>query len=167
MNQESAAINAKPTIAAPIKEYGFNTPQRFFVGYTLAVLVDLTVLNLFNEFWQYITVESFSISLLVAILLQLLLKLTIAAEHAIANYFKDKPGKAPKFYRAFCTWLILFGSKFVMLEAINLVFGDRINFTGPVDGIVAFFALVFGILIAEFIVSKIYFSLEDKPKPAV
>lgn len=59
MSQESAVINAKPTLAAPIKEYGFNTPQRFFVGYTLAVLVDLTVLNLFNEFWQYITVESF------------------------------------------------------------------------------------------------------------
>ena len=50
-----------------------------------------------------------------------------------------------------------------MLEAINLAFGDSITFTGPFDGLVAFFALVFGILIAEFIVSKIYFSLRDKP----
>jgi hypothetical protein len=32
------------------KEYGFNTPQRLFVGYTLAVLVDLTVLNFFDEY---------------------------------------------------------------------------------------------------------------------
>ncbi|WP_180961200.1 hypothetical protein [Shewanella sp. GutDb-MelDb] len=161
MTQQTEPIKTKPTLATPIKEYGFNTPQRLFVGYTLAVLVDLTVLNLFNEFWEYITLESFSISLLVAILLQLLLKLTIAAEHAIAEYFKTKPGRAPKFYRAFTTWAILFGSKFIMLEAINLVFGDSIQFTGPADGIVAFFALVFGILIAEFMVSKIYFSLED------
>lgn len=27
------------------RDYGFNTPQRLFVGYTHAVLVDLTVLN--------------------------------------------------------------------------------------------------------------------------
>lgn len=32
-------------MSSTTKEYGFNTPQRLFVGYTLAVLVDLTVLN--------------------------------------------------------------------------------------------------------------------------
>lgn len=30
-----------------VREYGFNTPQRLFIGYTLAILVDLTVLNFF------------------------------------------------------------------------------------------------------------------------
>jgi len=30
-------------MSSATKEYGFNTPQRLFVGYTLAVLVDLTV----------------------------------------------------------------------------------------------------------------------------
>ncbi|KPZ68131.1 hypothetical protein A9267_19235 [Shewanella sp. UCD-FRSSP16_17] len=149
------------TLARPL--HGFNSPQRYFVGYTLAVLVDLTVLNLLDEFWQHINVSSFSISLLVAILLQLLLKLTIAFEHKLADYFKSKPGTAPKIYRALSTWAILFFSKIIMLEAINLAFGDAITFTGPVDGLVAFFVLVFGILIAEFIVSKIYFSLRDKP----
>ncbi|ARD23022.1 hypothetical protein [Shewanella japonica] len=149
------------TLARPL--HGFNSPQRYFVGYTLAVLVDLTVLNLLDEFWQHINVSSFSISLLVAILLQLLLKLTIAFEHKLADYFKSIPGTAPKVYRALSTWAILFFSKIIMLEAINLAFGDAITFTGPVDGLVAFFVLVFGILIAEFIVSKIYFSLRDKP----
>jgi len=60
------------------------------------------------------------------------------------------------------TYIILMGSKIVMLDAVNIVFADATNFSGPFDGIVAFFALIFGILIAEFIVSKIYFSLEDK-----
>ncbi|WP_144206783.1 hypothetical protein [Shewanella donghaensis] len=153
------------TIATPL--HGFNTPQRYFVGYTLAILVDLLVLNLFAEFWQHINVSSFSVSLLVAILLQLLLKLTIALEHKIADYFKAKPGKAPKVYRALSTWAILFFSKIIMLEVIDLSFGDSITFTGPFNGLVAFFALVFGILIAEFIVSKIYFSLRDKPEEEV
>lgn len=153
-----------PTILEPIKEYQFNTPQRMFIGYTLAILVDLVVLSLIAEFSDYIFIESFSIALMVAILLQLLLKVTIAGEHKLANYFKSKPGTAPKVYRAITTYIILVGSKIIMLEAVNIVFGDAINFSGPFDGIVAFFALIFGILIAEFIVSKIYFSLEDKKR---
>ncbi|CAK1918541.1 hypothetical protein VCRA2113O324_220001 [Vibrio crassostreae] len=36
------------------KVYGFNTPQRLFVGYTLAVLVDLVVLNFFDEYWDFV-----------------------------------------------------------------------------------------------------------------
>ncbi|MFA0544436.1 hypothetical protein AB4512_24630, partial [Vibrio sp. 10N.222.52.B7] len=69
---------------------------------------------------------------------------------------------APKVYRALSTYIILVGSKFVMLEAINLMFGDKVSFTGPWGGVVAFFAVVFTILVAEVIVSKVYFALDDK-----
>ncbi len=144
------------------KVYGFNTPQRLFVGYSLAVLVDLVVLNFFDEYWEYVNIESFTISFAAAILLQLLLKFSIGLEHKIANYFKAKEGLAPKIYRGLSTYVILVGSKFLMLEAINLMFGDKVSFTGPWHGVVAFFAVVFAILIAETIVSKIYFALEDK-----
>ncbi len=148
------------------KIYGFNTPQRLFVGYTLAVLVDLTVLNLFDEYWGFVNIESFTISLAAAILLQLLLKLSIGLEHKLADYFKTKPGTAPKIYRGITTYIILVGSKFIMLEAINIMFGDKVQFTGPWNGVVAFFAVVFAILVAEIIVSKIYFALDDTPKEA-
>ncbi|MGI9874708.1 hypothetical protein ACKVMW_03875 [Vibrio chagasii] len=144
------------------KVYGFNTPQRRFVGYTLAVLVDLVVLNFFDEYWDFVNIESFTISLIAALLLQLLLKLSIGLEHKIAEHFKSKSGTAPKIYRAITTYIILVGSKFVMLEAINLLFGEKVSFTGPWNGVVAFFAVVFTILIAEVIVSKIYFALDDK-----
>ncbi|MEZ8352506.1 hypothetical protein AB6C45_14675 [Vibrio splendidus] len=140
------------------KVYGFKTPQRLFVGYTLAVLVDLVVLNFFDEYWDFVNIESFTISLIAA----LLLKLSIGLEHKIAEHFKSKPGTAPKVYRAITTYIILVGSKFVMLEAINLLFGDKVSFTGPWGGVVAFFAVVFTILVAEVIVSKIYFALDDK-----
>ncbi|OCH15507.1 MULTISPECIES: hypothetical protein [unclassified Aliivibrio] len=146
------------------KEYGFNTPQRLFVGYTLAVLVDLTVLNFFDEYWDFVNIESFTISFAAAILLQLLLKLSINAEHRIADYFKNKPGTAPKIYRGLSSYVILVGSKFIMLEAINILFGDKVSFDGPLNGVVAFFAVVFTILIAEITVSKIYFALSEKEK---
>ena len=32
--------------------------------------------------------------------------------------------------RLLATWLVLFGSKFVILEAINIVFGDKVQFGG-------------------------------------
>ena len=51
-----------------------------------------------------------------------------------------------------------------MLEAINILFGDKVSFTGPLNGVVAFFAVVFVILISEVVVSKIYFALDDSDK---
>lgn len=149
------------------KEYGFNTPQRLFVGYTLAVLVDLTVLNFFDEYWDYVNIESFTISFAAAILLQLLLKLSISAEHKVANYFKTKTGTAPKVYRGLSTYVILVGSKFIMLEAINILFGDKVDFSGPWNGVIAFFAVVFTILISEVVISKIYFALSNQNKSQV
>ncbi|MGY3571329.1 hypothetical protein [Vibrio paucivorans] len=149
------------------KVYGFNTPQRLFVGYTLAILVDLTVLNFFDEYWEYVTIDSFTISFAAAILLQLLLKLSIGLEHKLANYFKTKPGTGAKVMRGISTYIILVGSKFVMLEAINLMFGDKVQFTGPLNGVVAFFAVVFVILISEITVSRIYFALEDRKEDKV
>ncbi len=47
--------------------------QQLFLRYFTAILVDLTVLNLFEEYWAPVVIESFTISLLAALLLQALL----------------------------------------------------------------------------------------------
>jgi hypothetical protein len=146
------------------KHYGFNTPQRLFVGYTLAVLVDLTVLNFFDEYWEFVNIESFSISFAAAILLQLLLKLAIRVEHKVAEYFKSKSGQAAKLYRGISSYVILVGSKFIMLEIINIMFGEKVQFSGPFHGVVAFLTVVITILVVEVIISKIYFMLSDAEK---
>jgi hypothetical protein len=44
-------------------------------------------------------IEYFSISLLAAILLQLLLQITIKIEHHVVSFFKNKPGAAVKVLR--------------------------------------------------------------------
>jgi hypothetical protein len=66
--------------------------QLLYVRYFVAVLVDLVVLNLFEEYWDAVVIESFTMSLLTALLLQLLLKITIKIEHRISVYFKSKSG---------------------------------------------------------------------------
>jgi len=130
--------------------------QRLFVRYLMATLIDLTVLNLFDEYWQHVTVDSFTISILAAILLQVLLKATLALEHRVAGFFNDKSGAVAKFLRYFTAWLILFGSKFVMLGAIDLAFGDDVEFGGPVHGVVAFIVVVVVMLAAEEMVARFY-----------
>ena len=74
-----------------------STSQKLFIRYFTAILIDLVVLNLFVEYSQYVDVHSFTISLLAAVLLQVLLKLTLAVEHRIAAYFNAKKGGFAKF----------------------------------------------------------------------
>jgi hypothetical protein len=133
-----------------------NNSQKLFVRYLVAVLIDLTVLNLFDEFWDLVTIEPFSVSVLAAILLQVLLKATLVLEHKVAAYFNAKSGGFAKFMRFFTAWLILFGSKFIMLGAIDFAFGDDVLFTGPLHGVVSFIVVVMVMLAAEEIAVRIY-----------
>lgn len=123
--------------------------QRLIMRYTFGVLIDLVVLNLFAEFWDSVTVASFSWSLLAAILLQFLLKGTIYLEHKVAMYFSSRSGAFMKFMRYFGAWLILFLSKFVFLEVIVLVFGDKVRFEGMWHGVVPLIFVVLAMVVAE------------------
>jgi len=136
-----------------------NRRQHLFMRYFTAVLVDLAVLNLFDEYWHLVQIESFTISLFTAVVLQVLLQATLVVEHRIADYFKAQSGTAAKVKRIFASWFVLFASKFVILEAINLAFGDEVVFAGPAHGVVAFIAVVVVMVVAEQVVIRVYRAL--------
>jgi hypothetical protein len=133
-----------------------NDRQRLFVRYFTGTLIDLAVLGLFAEFLEVVHIDSFSICLLAAVLLQVLLKLTIAAEHRVADYFNARQGAFMTFMRFFGAWLILFGSKFVILEALTFVFGEKVQFDGPLHGLAVLIGIIVAMLVAEEIVVRIY-----------
>jgi hypothetical protein len=130
--------------------------QRVFMRYLTATLVDLVVLGLFAEYWEHVTADSFTILLLAAVILQILLKLTIVVEHRLAAFFNARPGGFNKFMRFFTAWLVLFGSKFVILEALVLAFGDRLRFGGPFHGVVVLIVVVVTMLVVEAVLVKFY-----------
>jgi len=132
-----------------------STSQKLFIRYFTAILIDLVVLNLFVEYSQYVDVDSFTISLLAAVLLQVLLKLTLAVEHRIAAYFNAKKGGFAKFMRYLSAWLVLFGSKFVILEALAFAFGAKVHFGGPIHGLVMLIVVVVVMLIAEEVIVRL------------
>ena len=132
------------------------TAQSLFVRYILAVLIDLVVLNLFDEYADNVEIDSFTISLLAAILLQILLKLTLLLEHRVAAWFKTKPGQFWTVARFLTAWAILFGSKFVFLEAINIAFGDSVRFFGVLHGLVTLIVVLLVMILAEEAVARTY-----------
>ena len=148
------SANSNPTaVRAP--SHG----QRLFLVYTLFILVDLAVLNFFDEFWEPVVIDSFAISFLAAALLQVLLRLTLHLEHLTADYFHKKGGKCAKGKRLLASWIVLLVSKFVILESINIVFGDRVLF----GGLIPFIVVVVTIILTEAALSKIYTMLGDDP----
>ena len=130
--------------------------QRLFVRYFVGILIDLVVLNLFAEYSPKVVVDSFTTSLLAAVVLQALLQGTIAVEHTVMHYFEGKAGAAMKFAKYFCAWLVLFGSKFVILEALAFLFEADLQFHGIWHGLITLIVVIVAMLAAEEFVVRIY-----------
>ena len=145
-----------------------NARQVVFLRYLPFVLIDLVVINLYVEYWDKVVIDSFTLTLLTACVMQLLLKLVMELEHRVAGYFKAKPGKLAVAMRWFVAWSIVFSSKFVILAVVDLIFGEHVDF----GGIIPFFAVVFSIIGAEALIAKVAYSLgedadekeDDSPK---
>mgnify|MGYP001826447242 CR=1 FL=1 len=128
--------------------------ERFLRG-TLGVLVDVTILALFVEHWDRVVIDSYTIALLTAILLQAMLKATLALEHRLAAFFRNHARAGTTALRLLTTWVLLLASKVVILETVNVVFGDDVEF----GGLLPFVVLVVVMLAAEAIIERVYDAL--------
>lgn len=128
--------------------------QLIFVSWTKDVLIYIIVLNLFVEYNAAIVIDSFTISIFTAILLKVLLEVILKLEHKVADFFEARPGTLSKFLRVLFIWLILFLSKFVILEIVDIVFGDHVELGHFLDVLV----LVITLMIARELVQRIYIS---------
>ncbi len=91
------------------------------------VLVYVVVLNLFVEYFPRVLSESFTLSLLTAVLLKVILEVVVAAKNRAKARFRSASTPGGKVVAGFLLWLVLFGSKFLVLEAVALVFGSRVS----------------------------------------
>ena len=125
----------------------------------MAIVTDLIVLNLFAEYWDRVHVDGFTVSLIAAVLLQLLLQATLALEHIVDKKFEAFEGPGWIVLKVLCAWIILFGSKFLMLGAISFVLGDAVHFEGPMHGAGPFIWMIVAMLAAEELVTRAHRSL--------
>jgi len=137
--------------------------QKLFLRYYTGFLMDLVILNLFAEYSEKVNVDTFTTSLWAALVLQILLKVTIIFEHWTMDWFNKRGGGGfNTFLKYFCAWLILFGSKFVILEALAQAFGEKVQFLGRWHGIITLIVVVVVMLVAEEIMVRVYRRLADK-----
>ena len=94
------------------------------------VFVYVLVLNLFVEYFPQVVSETFTLSLLTAVLLKGVLEVVVLAKNRAKARFKAATTPLGKVVAGFLLWLVLFGSKFVVLEAVHLVFGANVRLGG-------------------------------------
>ena len=125
--------------------------QERFMSWASDVLVYTVVLNLFVEYADAIVIDSFTISLFTAVVLKVLLDLLTLAEHHVSGFFS----KIHKVLGYVSMWAVLFLSKFVILEVIDIIFGDHVSLGKFLDVVV----LVLSLMIVRALVDKLYTSL--------
>ena len=140
------------------REVTITRRQGIFISWTKDVLIYIIVLNLFVEYNAKIVIDSFTISIFTAILLKILLEIILKFEHIVADFFKSRPGKLSSFLRIISTWLILFLSKFLILEVVDLVFGEHVELGKFLDVIV----LVIALMVAREVFQRISISLGER-----
>ena len=97
------------------------------------VFVYVVVLNLAIEYLPAVISESFTLSLLTAVLLKLCLELVLIVKARAMRRFSGAMTVRARFTAALLLWATAAGSKVVVLELVNLVFGDAVSLGGFVS----------------------------------
>jgi len=123
------------------------------------ILVYVVVLNLYVEYVHAVVIESFSVSVLTAVLLWLMVRAIVRLEHRVAGYFRSKQGVAPRVLRYVFVWAILFVSKFAIIEVVGFVTAGRAAL-GHFWEVVA---IVVSLMAAEALLRRVFLWLGAQP----
>jgi hypothetical protein len=132
---DGAADRLQPRIAAAIVD----------------VFVYVVVLNLFVEYLPQVISETFTLSLLTAVLLKGVLEIVVAAKNRVKARFRQASTPIGKVVAAVLLWVVLFGSKFLVLEVVALVFRDRVS----LGGFFSVTALILVLLVSRAVVRRL------------
>lgn len=109
------------------------------------VFVYVVVINLAVQFVPEVISETFTASLLTAVLLKATLEAVLAAKARVLSRLKAAQQRSAKVLWAIGLWLLAAGSKVFVLELVAFVFGDSVK----LGGLVAVTGLVVTLLAAR------------------
>ena len=116
--------------------------QLAYVGSTMTLLAYVVVLNLWVQINPAVVIDSFVISIFTAAVLLALLVLILGLERRVKSWFDAREGTIYRVVGTFSTLLILFLSKFVILEVIDFIFGDHVKLGHFVDVLILVLLLI-------------------------
>jgi len=91
------------------------------------VFVYVVVLNLAIQYVPTIISETFTLSLLTAVLLKVALEVVLVIKSRLVSRFRAATTGAARFAAAVLLWVAAAGSKIVVLELVALVFGEAVS----------------------------------------
>lgn len=94
------------------------------------VFVYVVVLNLFVEYLPAVISETFTLSVLTALLLKGVLEIVLVAKKRVVARFTAASGLAGRAVAAVALWVVLFGSKFLVLEVVYVALRGAVHLGG-------------------------------------
>ena len=132
-----------------------NHLQEAYASWSIDILIYIVVLNLFVEYSDAIVIESFTISILTAILLKLMLEFFERLEWMNLRFFQEKEGTAWTVVGFVVILSILILSKFIILEVVNFVFGDLVELGHFLDVIALILTMIAARALAVWIYNRL------------
>lgn len=127
-------MTAEPGRAGPAEPRPPRGPDRRWARARPADVIDLfvyvVVLNLAVEYVPAVISEGFTLSLLTALLLKIALELVIVLKNRVIGWFRAATTRRAQVAAALSLWVVAAGSKLVVLELVDLVFGDAVSLGG-------------------------------------
>ncbi len=115
------------------------------------VFVYVVVLNLAIEYIPAVISETFTMSLLTAVILKAVLEVVVVIKNRAKGRFKAAVTPAGKLASGLALWAVLVGSKFVVLEIIAVVFRGEVS----LGGFFAVTGLILALLVARAAVRRL------------
>lgn len=122
------------------------------------VFVYIVVLNLAIEYVPSVISESFTLSILTAILLKAALEVVLAIKAWILNRLKGASIARRKLLWALALWVLAAGSKILVLELVAIVFRNEVS----LGGFISVTGLVVCLMLAR---AGVRWLLYDTPRP--
>ena len=136
--------------------------QLTYAGWTMTLLAYIVVLNLWVESNDAVVIDSFVISILTAAVLLVLVVIILGLEHRVKAWFAAREGTLYRVLGAASTILILFLSKFVILEVIDVIFGVHVELGSFIDVLL----LVLILILSQKLMVVVWRALGDRGSEA-
>ena len=132
-----------------------NNYQKVYLEWLVDILAYIVVLNILTEFFDVFYISSFTLSIMVAISMKLILVPIFYLKAKIGAFWKSKEGWSYKVLGLLSKFVILFSSKFVVLAYLDLKYKAYVS----IEGFVSITILILLLMLTGMLLRYLYKSL--------
>jgi len=131
--------------------------QQIFFSWFVDVLTYILILNLLNQYVDWLYIDNFALSVLVALAMKVMMVLILGLKDVASRTIKSLDLKRSRGAEVFVKFLILFSSKFFVIEVLNLLFNEYVN----VNGFFSATALILVLMLSRLFLEAVYLKLGE------